>query len=414
MRSTRDLRLLMGSHAVDDFYQGAVPALVALLVTSRSYGYAAASGITLAATLLSSVVQPLFGILTDRRELRWLVPVGMSVAGLGIGLCGVVDNYAWTWGCVALSGLGVAAYHPQAASSAGQASAGSAAGMSWFTLGGNLGYAAGPVVTTPLLLAAGLTGTPLLALPALAYAAVLAVHLRRPDPPVAAPTDDSPPVPVGVDRWRAFARLTAVVSVRSVFFFGISSFLALYLLDRLHTGPSTAAAIVTVLLAAGVVGTLLGGRLADRFGRVRAMQAGYLLSVPGLIGLLLARDLASALLSVALLGIAIYLPVSVQVTLGQEYLPNRVGTASGVTLGLAVSAGGIAAPLLGLFADAHGLPLTLSLLLVLPVVTLLLTRRLPEIPRDAGSPPRHGPSARPAPRRRRSARSPVADRRIRR
>jgi FSR family fosmidomycin resistance protein-like MFS transporter len=87
--------------------------------------------------------------------------------------------------------------------------------------------------------------------------------------------------------------------------------------------------------------------------------------------------------TVALLGLAIYLPVSVQVTLGQEYLPNRVGTASGVTLGLAVSAGGLVAPLLGLLADARGLPLTLGVLLVLPVVAFLLTRRLPETVRAA-------------------------------
>jgi FSR family fosmidomycin resistance protein-like MFS transporter len=376
----RELTALTGSHAVDDFYQGAIPALVALLVTTRSYGYAAASGITLAGSLLSSVVQPAFGAITDRRELRWLVPVGMAVAGIGIGLCGLVDNYAWTWGCVALSGLGVAAYHPQAARSAGRAAAGSAAGLSWFTLGGNVGYAAGPVITTPLLVAAGLTGTIWLALPAVLYALFLARRLAAGPPPAPAPTVPADPgaaeaVP---DRWRAFGWLTAVVSVRSIFFFGVSSFLALYVLERLRTDPATGAAATSVLFAAGVIGTIVGGRLADTIGRVRAMQLGYLLSMPGLVGLLLATSLPVSLASVALLGVAIYLPVSVQVTLGQEYLPNRVGTASGVTLGLAVSAGGIAAPLLGLLADARGLPLTLTLLLALPVVALLMTRRLPE------------------------------------
>src|SRR3954452_16689562 len=228
MSDRRRLGLLTGSHGIDDFYQGAIPALVALLVTTRSYGYAAASGITLAASLLSSVVQPVFGAITDRRELRWLVPIGMATAGIGIGLCGVVDNYAWTWGCVALSGLGVAAYHPQAARSAGRAAAGSATGLSWFTLGGNVGYAAGPVITTPLLVAAGLTGTPWLAVPAVAYAIFLARRLRAPVAPTAPATEPREDVPAGTDRWHAFAWLTAVVSVRSIFFFGVSSFLALY------------------------------------------------------------------------------------------------------------------------------------------------------------------------------------------
>lgn len=376
MRDSKELGLLAGSHAIDDFYQGAVPALVALLVTSRSYGYAAASGITLAATLLSSIVQPVFGVLTDRRELRWLVPLGMGTAGLGIGLCGLVDNYAWTWGCVALSGLGVAAYHPQASRAAGRASAGSATGMSWFTLGGNLGYALGPALTAPLLVAAGLTGTPLLAVPAVGYAGLLLVRLRRRS---AGPVGTRPgSEPAGADSWPAFAWLIAVVSVRSIFFFGVSSFLALFVLRQLHTSESTGAASLTVLFVAGVGGTLIGGRLADTVGRVKAMQLGYLLSLPGLALLLLAPGLAVAMVGVALLGVAIYLPVSVQVTLGQEYLPNRIGTASGVTLGLAVSAGGLFAPLFGLFADAHGLPATLWLLLALPVVALVLTRRLPE------------------------------------
>src|SRR4051812_15640577 len=214
----RMLGLLTGSHAVDDFYQGAVPALVALLVTNRHYAYAAATGITLAASLLSSVVQPVFGILTDRRARQWLVPLGMATAGLGIGLCGVVDSYAWTWICVALSGLGVAAYHPQASRAAGRAAAGSAAGMSWFTLGGNLGYAVGPAVTTALLVVTGLTGTPLLALPAVAYAIVLAVRLRRPTADSSVVVEPADAVRTGPDAWRAFGWLTAVVSVRSIFF----------------------------------------------------------------------------------------------------------------------------------------------------------------------------------------------------
>ena len=196
---------------------------------------------------------------------------------------------------------------------------------------------------------------------------------------------------MGTDRWHAFAWLTAVVSVRSIFFFGVSSFLALYVLDRLRTDPGTGALATTVLFASGVVGTIVGGRIADAVGRVRAMQLGYLLSVPGLAVLLVASSLPEALAGVGLLGLAIYLPVSVQVTLGQEYLPNRVGTASGVTLGLAVSAGGVAAPLLGVFADKHGLPLTLTLLLALPVVALLMTRQAARDDQSIGG--AHGPVA---------------------
>jgi FSR family fosmidomycin resistance protein-like MFS transporter len=111
----RGLGLLTVSHVVDDLYQGAVPALLPFLVLERGYSYAAATGVTLAATVLSSVVQPAFGVLADRRPLPWLPAVGLLVAGVGIGLAGLGNSYWWTWAAVALSGLGVAAYHPAAA-----------------------------------------------------------------------------------------------------------------------------------------------------------------------------------------------------------------------------------------------------------------------------------------------------------
>jgi MFS transporter, FSR family, fosmidomycin resistance protein len=145
----RRLATLTASHLIDDLYQGAVPALVALMVLARGYSYAAATGLTLAATVLSSVAQPAFGLLTDRRPMRWLLPSGLALAGIGIGLSGMSDDYALTWAAIALSGLGVAAYHPEASRAARGAAGGTAVGMSWFALGGNIGFAAGPPPPPP-------------------------------------------------------------------------------------------------------------------------------------------------------------------------------------------------------------------------------------------------------------------------
>jgi MFS family permease len=80
------LALLSSTHLVDDLYQGAVPALLPFLALSRHYSYTGLTGITLAATFLSSAVQPVFGVLTDRHRLGWLVPAGLLVAGIGVGL----------------------------------------------------------------------------------------------------------------------------------------------------------------------------------------------------------------------------------------------------------------------------------------------------------------------------------------
>ncbi|MFC4944042.1 MFS transporter [Pseudonocardia sp. GCM10023141] len=370
------LAVLSASHVVDDLYQGAVPALVALLVIERHYTYAAAAGITLAATVLSSVAQPVFGLLTDRREMHWMVPAGLGVAGLGIGLSGLTDSYALTWAAVALSGLGVAAYHPQAARSARIAGGGTATGMSIFAVGGNLGFAIGPAATTAVLLSTGLGGTPLLVAPALAMVVVLVVLQRRQGGPIAAPARSAD---AGTDRWGPFALLSVAVVMRSILFFGLSTLIALFLRERFGAGPAVGSAALTTLLAVGTVSTIVGGRLADRIGRVPTIRIGYLLALPGLAGLLLAPSVTWAFVATAVLGVATYLPFSVQTTLAQDYLPTRVGTASGVTLGLAVSVGGVFTPVLGAIGDSSGLGAAILVLAVAPVVALVICFRLPEI-----------------------------------
>jgi FSR family fosmidomycin resistance protein-like MFS transporter len=369
----RRLATLTTSHLVDDLYQGAVPALVALMVLARGYSYTAATGLTLAATVLSSVAQPAFGLLTDRRPMRWLLPTGLALAGIGIGLAGMSEDYALTWAAIALSGLGVAAYHPEASRAARDAAGGTAVGMSWFALGGNIGFAVGPTATTAVLLATGLGGTPLLAVPAVVAAAVLAFGRSAPSPRSSAPAARA-----GTSRWRPFLWLTGAVIARSVVFFGASSLIALYLRQRFGADPATASSALTVLLGVGAAATLVGGRLADRLGRVRTIRAGHALAVPALVGLVAAPSLPLAFLATALLGVALYIPFSVQVTLGQDYLPDRVGTASGVTLGLAVSAGGLLAPALGALADHTDLGTALAVLTVAPLAALFVTTRLPE------------------------------------
>ncbi len=172
------LALLGATHAIDDLYQGAVPALLPFLAIERHYTYAGLTGLTLAATFLSSAIQPAFGVLTDRRRLGWLIAAGLFVAGLGVGLSGLGDSYLITWLAIALSGVGVAAYHPEATRTARGVAGDSTQAMSWFSVGGNIGIALGPVLVTPVLLVTGLRGTPLLALPAAVTATLLAI--RRP------------------------------------------------------------------------------------------------------------------------------------------------------------------------------------------------------------------------------------------
>ncbi|GIL30285.1 MFS transporter [Actinocatenispora comari] len=367
------LPLLVTGHGVDDLYQGSVAALVPYFVARYHWSYAAVSGLTLAATLISSAAQPAFGAATDRSPKPWLVPLGMGLAGVGIGLAGLPGSYLAIWLAVAASGLGVAAYHPESARLARLASAGSHVGMSWFSVGGNIGFALAPLLVAAVIGPLGLTGTPLLALPALACALVTALALRgHGRGRVAAATRTGRG---GTDDWRQFGLLTAGIVARSVVTFSLGTFLALSVMARLHASHAVGEAALFTLYAAGAVGTLLGGRLARRMPRVRAMRVAAAASVPAVLAVAFLPGWA-VFAAIAVAAIGLYVPFSLSVTLGQDYLPNRLGTASGVTLGLSMSLGGLAAPLLGLLADRTTLTTALAVLAgfaaILAITTALL------------------------------------------
>jgi MFS transporter, FSR family, fosmidomycin resistance protein len=371
------IAFIASAHVVDDIYQGVVPAMLPFLVAERHYSYAAVAGLVLAGTIFSSVAQPFFGWWADRRSRRWLVGTGVLTAGVGVALSGLTTAYLLTWLALAVSGLGVAAFHPEAARAARQAAGNSTRAMSVFAVGGNVGYALGPIIATPVLVAFGLRGTVLLVFPAAAMAIALLMRLTS-------VLDGSPgrprtrSMPSGEDDWRSFSWLTSIVMSRSVLFFGITTFLALYFAHDLGASRSVAAAALTVFLVAGIVGTLLGGMLADRTSKLVSIRLGFALMLPALVGFLLTSNVALALVFVALAGVAAYLPFSVFVMLGQDYLPRRIGTASGVTVGLAVSAGGLITPLLGTLADHTDLRTALAVLVVLPVLALALSLKLHE------------------------------------
>jgi FSR family fosmidomycin resistance protein-like MFS transporter len=382
--NVRGVALVASAHLVDDLYQGIVPAMLPFFVAERQYSYAAISGITLASTVLSSVAQPLFGVWADRRSRRWMIGGGISLAAVGVVLAGYMPNYPLTWIVIALSGLGIAAFHPEGARAARHAAGRSNTGMSIFAVGGNAGFALGWVVATPVLLAFGLRGTALLVLPAVVMVLVLSRYLGRSmNRPTARGT--KPTLPTGRDNWPAFITLTGIVVIRSILFFGLTSFIALYFINHLGTSQATGGAALTTYLVCGAAGTLLGGWLGDRFSPLVSIRTGFVLAIPALLGVLYTDSVPVAFLFVALAGIASYLPFSVFVLLGQDFLPNRIGTASGVTVGLGASVGGLANPLLGWLADATTLHTALTTLLARPVAALIVSVFL-KLPDEAPEP----------------------------
>jgi len=308
--------------------------------------------------------------------LSWLLPAGTLVVGLGLALSGVSGSYALTLAFVAVSGLGVAAYHPESARVARLASRGSHTAMGWFSLGGNLGFALAPVLVAVVVAGGGLRLSPLLVLPAVAgallYLPALGV-LRT----VTRTDGGDTTVPAGADDRASFVRLSFAVVGRSITFTGLSTFIALYAGQRTGGGTAAGTAALVVLYLGGAVGSVLGGGLADRWGRVAVARRAYLLTVVAVAGVVLAPGWV-IFPFLALASAGLYIPFSLQVTLAQDYLPSRVGTAGGITLGLTVSIGGLAAPVIGRIADATSLRTALAPLIVLPALSWLLLRTLPE------------------------------------
>jgi len=170
----RAMAALSAGHFATDFANGALPALLPFFVDRFSLSYTLAAALMLASAASSSLIQPLFGAWSDRRGALWLLPTGVAVAGIGIAVAAASPSYWLVLLLVVVSGFGVAAYHPEGSKFAAYASGRRrASGMSLFSIGGNVGYALGPTATTPLVLAFGLTGGLLLAVPCLLVAALL-------------------------------------------------------------------------------------------------------------------------------------------------------------------------------------------------------------------------------------------------
>jgi len=370
--------VLSSGHLFTDLNQGAVAALLPFLISERGLSLAAAGALVFAATVSSSLVQPLFGIFSDRTPIPALMPLGVLLAGAGMALVGVAPSYPLIFASVVVSGVGVAAFHPEAARFANYVSgARRARGMSFFSVGGNAGFALGPLVATPLVLAFGLPGTLFLALPAALMAGVMFAETARmlrlapeQSPNGAREVEPQP------ESWGPFAVMIAVVAVRSFVYFGLVAFVASYY-ERVH-GESAALGNValTVMLASGAVGTLFMGPLADRFGR-KAVLASSMLVLPPLVLAFAFVGPYPGMVMLALIGALTIGTFGVTVVMGQEYLPGRIGLAAGVTMGLSIGLGGIGAPLLGLLADAGGLRTAMLAIAVLPVLGFALSLTLP-------------------------------------
>ena len=366
---------LSSGHLAVDFSNGALPALLPFLVERFDLSYTLAGAVILASTVSSSVIQPVFGLWSDRRGAIWLLPGGVALAGIGIALAAASPSYWLVILFVVISGIGVAAYHPEGSKFAAYASGRRrASGMSLFSIGGNLGFAGGAIVATPLVLWLGLKGGLLLAVPCLAVAAALLASV--PFLATFAPDEESrAAVRSAGDRRGAMALLLGVVTFRSVAWFGLVTFVPLWEVSLGHS-KAYGNNLLSVMLLAGGIGTLAAGPAADRFGRRLVLMISLIATPPLILVFVLVGGVPGAV-ALALVGACVIGTFGVTMVMSQEYLPRHIGMASGLSIGLSIGLGGVAAVALGALADAVDLRTALYVCAAAPVVAILLGALLP-------------------------------------
>ena len=388
MKTNKKILALLGTgHGVTDLNQGVLPMMLAYLQPVLAMSQFQVGFAMLIFNVSSSVIQPLFGIFSDRVRLPWLIPLGCLLAGLGISLTGVIPNYPLLLAAVLISGLGIAAYHPEGSKFARYSSGGNkATGMAVFSIGGNLGFAAGPVLASVLITIGGLKGSLgllvfngsmalLLWISLSAIAGTEKVYNMHNDPGRIAELKKafqikSKKVIV------PFSLLTAIVILRSWVHFGMVTYLPQYYVNYLGRSEGYAATLTTLFLLAGAGGTLVAGPVADRIGLRNVILISMALMAPLMYWFTVA-DGYWVMVLVAILGFAVVSTFAITVVFGHELLPYNVGLASGITMGFGIGMGGVGTAALGWVADVWGLPMVFHVMIFLPILAFFLTFFLP-------------------------------------
>lgn len=371
------LLILSLGHLTTDIYQSSLPAVLPFLKDKLDLSYTAAGIIVMASSVSSSVIQPLFGFLSDKKEKPLLLPLGCLCAGAGFSLIPLSSSYAVILALVILSGLGVASYHPEGYRTAyfftGERKA---TGMSIFSVGGNLGFALGPLVSLSFITHAGFSALPAMITFSLLFIAVLMVFWKRlalPRAEKGGRKEEREKAPRGTAL--SLALIIAVVVMRSWTQFGLMTYIPFYFIDYLKGDPAQAGKLLSVFLLGGVVGTLGGSPLADRWGHKFYLTLSMLFTALVFPLIFMATGFL-LFLTLGILGMVLISTFTVTIVMAQHLLPRNLGVASGLMVGFAIGAGGIGVTLLGIIADHVGVPFALKAIIVLPLAGLMLSMLL--------------------------------------
>ena len=375
------------SHMLNDTIQALLPSIYPLLKESYGLTFTQLGLITFTFQLTASLLQPVVGMVTDRRPMPYSLPVGMTMTMIGLVALAYAGSFHAILISAALVGGGSAIFHPEASRIAHMA-AGKRRGLaqSLFQVGGNAGSSIGPLLAALIIVPHGQKS--LVAFSAIALLGVLVLwqiggwqgkNLHR----IQRKAKVANSIVPAVSRRKvviALSVLVALVFSKYVYLASLTSYYTFYLMDRFHVSVQSAQMHLFILLFAVAVGTIIGGPVGDRIGRKRVIWVSILGVAPFSLALPHVGLHATAVLSV-FIGLILASAFSAILVYAQELLPGKVGMVAGLFFGLAFGIAGIGSAVLGKVADSHGINFVFQICAFLPLIGLL-TVFLPDVEVD--------------------------------
>jgi MFS transporter, FSR family, fosmidomycin resistance protein len=365
-------------HLLNDMNQSLVPAIYPILKQSYGLDFGQIGLITLAFQLTASMLQPVVGLVTDRRPQPFSLPVAMGCSLVGLLLLAVAHTYGMILFAAALVGMGSSVFHPEASRVARMASGGRYGfAQSLFQVGGSSGSAIGPLLAAFVVVPHGQRSIAWFSVAALLAILLLSTvslwYARHPSIAARRGRRQAPAVAGGFPRRTVVTGIVVLVVLlfsKNVYTASLSSYYTFYLIHKFHLSVADAQVLLFVFLGAVAAGTFVGGPIGDRIGRRPVIWFSILGAAPFALLMPYATLFWTAVLTVAI-GLILASAFSAILVYAQELLPGRVGMVAGMFFGFSFGLGGLGAAALGRIADASSIETVYRVCSFLPLIGLL-------------------------------------------
>ncbi len=377
------------SHLLNDMMQSLLPAIYPLLKTKFALDFGQIGLITFTFQLTASLLQPVVGVVTDRRPMPFSLAVGMGFTLAGLLLLASAWSFPVLLAAAALVGMGSSVFHPESSRIA-RAASGGRHGMaqSLFQVGGQTGQALGPLLAAFVVVPHGQGSVAWFSLFALLAIVVLlnvgrwyrAARQRMAARPRGALHPSS-----ALSHRRVMASVAILLTlVFSKYFYlaSLNTYYTFYLIHKFGVSIQTAQILLFVFLGAVAAGTFAGGPIGDRIGRKYVIWGSIMGVLPFTLMLPHANLFWTVVLTVPI-GLILASAFSAILVYAQELMPGKIGTVSGMFFGFSFGMGGLGAALLGVLADHTSIDFVYGVCAFLPALGLL-TAFLPNMERVRG------------------------------